>query len=95
MWLLAHNNALQRTSSSKPLLCIPLRFIVAQKGALSMAPVIKALGLQKHMELALIEGNVFQLSPEQECGPIRPVQGSFPKELNSYNVIAEDSCGIM
>lgn len=45
------------------------------------------------MKLSSIEGKVFQLSPEEEYGPIRPVQGGLPEELKDRNVIAEDSCG--
>jgi hypothetical protein len=38
------------------------------------------------MELSSIEGKVFQLSPEEEYGPIRPVQGGLPEELKDRNV---------
>lgn len=45
------------------------------------------------MDLSSIEGKVFQLNPGQAFGPIRPIQGGLPEELEGQNAIAEDSCG--
>ena len=45
------------------------------------------------MDLSSIQGKVFQLSVDQEFGPIRIVRGSLPEELKGHTVVAEDSCG--
>ena len=45
------------------------------------------------MDLSSLKGKVFQLSSNEEFGPIRPVQGDLPEELQNLKAVAEDSCG--